>query len=318
MEHEKAQELVPREVTDLLRDRVAQLLISDEWKSFEVACAQLKEHGEKYKERTIDPRFNAVWWAKGVEKLCREIGFAYCWLRAFKEYGDLHSESTAVCSFNIVYHADNAFTRICACRDKIALMILSYYIPFYPESIAERVPDFKQIRHAFRNPQKLETLTDKFERLKKIAKAHGHNPWRVPAQTPFEDAFSSLSNPNFDKAIGYRHSKIHRTEPGIILDGDKSDYGWYYIVPVDDVAVWRSKMQKLYGVGQCIEPELFEKYSIDQSTGILYDQIHPQEYQWTYDEASRCIKECLDRLLSTCRNCLDVLIETKYLFEVPE
>lgn len=159
-----------------------------------------------------DHRFNAFLWAFDVRNLCSQIGYSYCWMKAYADHyktevseGDMpwHTD------FHVSYYADNCITRIDSSRDKTALMVWAYYCAFDPE---KPVLVYEDVTERLRSPKNFGLVLEEPESFLKCLKL--------------------LSNEEFKTIEDYRHLKIHRREPRYEMYGVKPHHDWPYLFPL--------------------------------------------------------------------------------------
>ncbi len=152
--------------------------------------------------------------------------------------------------FHVSFFADNCITRIYSCRDKLALMVWSYYCPFNPEK-KDEVLNYLPI----------------FKRLKKPV-IFGMS---IKHQDKFLYHLEHLKGNDFFFVESYRHFKIHRREPGIEIYGVKPHHDLDYIIPLfdsNDINLFEKKLEELY-------PDQHFREIIKKGCyikGVLFDQ----------------------------------------------
>lgn len=156
---------VSQEVEKLYAEEERLLLSSKEWLAFIKSYNGFRRVAYKA-SLPFDPRFNAVHWGFGINGLCREIAFGYCWMNAYATYYKSQtppSAQPANVQFHVSYFADNSITRIDSCRDKIALMVWAFYCPFNPENRPNA--GLCQCIGSFEAPVTFRTISEKLSRL---------------------------------------------------------------------------------------------------------------------------------------------------------
>lgn len=92
---------VSEKVEKLHTEEEKLLLSSKEWLAFVKSYDGFRKSAFKA-SLPFDPRFNAVHWGFGVNGLCREIAFGYCWMNAYATYyknQTLPSAKPPTCNF---------------------------------------------------------------------------------------------------------------------------------------------------------------------------------------------------------------------------
>ncbi len=236
----------------------------------------------------FDPKFNVVHWAISVIGLCKEIAYSYCWLKAYeKKYKNENTPNSlpAHVDFRVGYFSDNCITRIDSCRDKIALMVWSYFCNFNPEKRNE-VLDFKSV----------------YDRMK-FPKKYGLK-WKNPEK--FLKILEKLNDSRFNRIERYRNLKIHRLEPRIEIYGVKKHHGWPYMIPLyakDEIKRFEIDLKKKVTKHHSLE-KLKEECTFD---GVLYDHRKIKDSIWNYEEVSKLIETWLKILSSCTADCLEIL-----------
>ncbi|MDD5504400.1 MAG: Cthe_2314 family HEPN domain-containing protein [Candidatus Omnitrophica bacterium] len=247
-----------------------------------------KKLNDACRDIPFDWQFNAIHWVFGIRKICDEIAFSLSWMKAYAEvYKAIHPPESALShtNFQISYFADNCITRIDSCKDKIALMIWSYYCPFDPR---ENVLIYEHIRERIAFPLKF-----------------GLNIKGVKKLLNYLDL---LNNDAFDQISRYRHMKIHRREPRIEIYGPKTHHDWPYMVPLyktKEKEKWHKKVDEKYP-----DMEKWDRESIKKSCyikGILFDQEVLKERLWAYNDIENLIYECFLAVLKSASGCFHVL-----------
>lgn len=233
----------------------------------------------------FDPKFNATHWASGVNMLCREIFFSYCWMNAYaKFYKKLIKPTSrpANVDFHVSYFADNCITRIDSCRDKLALMVWAFYCPFNPE---KQVLNYEGI----------------IERLK--------YPVKFGLKLKNHDAFLNnlerLKGPDFSKVEKYRHYKIHRLEPRIEIYGVQPHHGWSYMIPLienKEIMRWEKELERQYP-NQAHRERIKKGCFIE---GVLFERRRIKERFWGFDNIQKHIESCMVKLFKASAGCFRV------------
>lgn len=207
---EKYQDVIPKMVIDNYIGEIESARGWFEWKTLVEDYINLKD-AYFSKVSSSDHRFSTFLWAYDVRSLCNQIGYSYCWMRAYADYyrasvseGDLPSHT----DFHVSYYLDNCIVRIDSTRDKMALMVWSYYCVFDPE-------------------KRLLVYEDIVERLTNQAKFG----LALKRGEDFLQYLEQIENGSFKLIEGYRNSKIHRREPRYEMYDVKSHHGWPYLSP---------------------------------------------------------------------------------------
>lgn len=248
----------------------------------------------KFRSQTLDfphdPRFNAVFWAYDLSNLCREIIFGFCWSEAWAEFykkkipeGEMPSNSFMQLSF----YAGNCITLIDSCRDKLALMVWSYFCSFDPNKRRE-VLVFEEV----------------FERLQAPIKFG----LKLENHQEFLECLEKIKGEDFNRIEVYRHLKIHRLEPRIELYKKGPHQEIPYLVPlvsVESIQKFKESLKERYPEPDFRET-IFEQCKIE---GILFSTISVKNQIWEYDTIRNHIKNCMLRLLEATSGCWDELLK---------
>lgn len=256
-----------------------------EWISFSKAYKSLYDASIR-SNLPFDPRFNSIHWALDVAGLINEILFSYCWMAAFAGYyrAKIKADSKPGHSyFPVSYFADNCITRIYSCRDKIALMVWAFYVPFNPEL---QVLDYKEVVRRLKNPIKYGLI--------------------IKNQEYFLKGLGIVNGSDFNQIEQYRHIKTHRREPRVEIYGVKSYHGWPYLIPVEspsDIDEFEKKLEKDYPDHQ--HREIIKKSCYKKE--ILFNSRTIKNHLWDFDKVQAFIKTSLIKLLKASDCCFRVL-----------
>ena len=233
-----------------------------------------------------DWRYNATYWAMDVADVCAEIGFSVASMRAFAKLSEECDRSGRQSSEGRVsYYADNAATRISSCRDKLALLAWSYYCPFNPDK-KEEVLTFEMVRKRFRSP------------IKFGLRLQGHEE--------FLAELNKLVGKHFDKAIEYRHKKVHRMEPRVMLRKPENPDQRAYLFPLvtEDECNFDAELSKKYPE-DAIREAIREGCFID---GVLFDRRAPGQLLWHFEEFDQFTHACWKDLCDAAAGSCEVLL----------
>jgi hypothetical protein len=237
----------------------------------------------------FDPKFNSMHWAFDVWQLINQILYSICWMDTYAAYYKKHIEEeseAAHVNFHASYYSDNAITRIDSCRDKLSLMVWSYYVPFNPEKKQE-ILDYPQIVERLRCP------------LKFCLKIEEHEK--------FLNSLQNLSDKNFSSLEQYRHTKIHRREPRIEIYGVKSHHDWPYMFLLSsekEIKEWEKKYSKKYSDDAWRYRDLRKDSTIN---GYLFDQRNVTGRLWGYNDLTKAINETFIKLVVSAGECYKIL-----------
>jgi len=240
------------------------------------------------RELHFDPRFNAIHWAIDIASVGNEIAYAYCWMNACATaYKQDHPPGSlpADVSPRLSFFADTCFTRLHSGRDKLALMVWSYFCPFNPER-KEGVLDYRGVVSRLRYPAKY------------AAAISGHEPLLAHLET--------LKNRDFKRVEHYRHLKVHRREPRIEIHGVKPFHDWSYMIPLfneQEIEKWESEARKNHPtVPEWVDVR--EQCTVD---GVLYDHRRLEDRLWDFAEVERLLKRCSERFAVASAECFRIL-----------
>ena len=215
----------------------------------------------------FDPRHNAVHWAFDCLSLCREIVFSFCSMEGHATTNAVKKDGNL---FYLCYFADNCMTRIDAFRDKAALLVWAYCCPFNPERREEVL-----------------TLEEVLRRLRCPVRFGLH----IKSQDPFLEQLAKLEAPCFKRAETYRHLKIHRLEPKILMSPPEDSDGLPYMFPVSgekEVKKLRQRLKQMYP-GERDRRHVEKNCYID---GVLFESRPTKNEYWYYKDVARFTCEC--------------------------
>jgi hypothetical protein len=277
--------------TELLGARLKEecrILSLKEWKRCEASLKGLRNASLRATRNNI--QFNAIHWAFDVFRLLREIIFGITWMNAhatlYKKRVRPQSGPAHVDLF-VSYFADNCVTRIDSCRNKLALMVWAFYVPFNPEERSE-VLDYRKVLERFICPLKFGL--------------------RIKSHSGFLSSLETLHNEDFRRLEKYRHLKIHRREPRIEMYGVEPHHDLPYLLPLIDkneILRWRASLHRQYPHMKTGELQRIEKgCHID---GVLFDQRRLKDRVWGFEAIKKHIENSLDALLSASASCFQIL-----------
>lgn len=276
---------IPSEVQRLFLTEQDKLRQRDEWRRF---CDAERSLLAAIDVLPFDPRFNAVLWVLDAAGLCRQIAYSRLWMTAYAEHYKATvpmGERLSDTQFHVQYFADNAIVMTYACRDKVALAVWAYYVPFNPEE-PEDVLDYRAIMERLNHPARFGI------RLRRVE--------------PFLDCLEHLGTQEFTVVKRYRHLKVHRREPRIEIRRVAPHHGGDYLLPCDGAAE----------EGR-LDDTLAEAYPDAESraavrlgcvvNGILYNRRRLKDAIWYYGDVAGVTCRCLRALLQASSQCMAVL-----------
>lgn len=233
----------------------------------------------------MDPRFNSISWAQDVLSMINQIVFGFCWMEAFASwYQEEHDPESGPYSdfFHVSYYADNCIIRINSSKDKVALMIWAFYCPFDIRK-KEEILGFKKVLERLRTPKKFAIKLEKKEE--------------------FCRSLNKLNNDNFKSLEKYRHLKIHRREPKIIM-GEIQDYHYRdYRFPMfeqSEIDEWEGNLTR--------DHDLIEKLKKNSTfDGVEFKSERLDDLLFPYTEVKRHIEKSLKILLNEVSVCFKIL-----------
>lgn len=232
----------------------------------------------------FDPRFNSVNWMFDCFQLAKEIVYSYCWMVA---HADAVSQTGSDADFYIQYYADNCITRINSFRDKAALLAWSYYCAFNPNNRAE-VLGFSKVVERLRHPVRFGLV--------------------LKDQDAFVTQLEKLQGSCFERMTSYRHLKIHRIEPKILMRPPQRSDGLSYMVPLFDekeIKNWKEKLEAMY-------PDDNFRKGIEKGcykNGVLFDRIPVRDEFWCYTEVAEATQKCVHVCIDVARALSQILRE---------
>lgn len=236
----------------------------------------------------FDPRYNAVPWAFDCLTLAREIVYSYCWMEAHAASQEVRNRGNL---FYVSYFADNCMMRIDSFKDKAALLVWAYYCPFNPER-RDEVLQFEDIVSRLRCPIRFGlTIRNQQAFLKELEKLQGRY---------------------FKRAERYRHLKIHRREPKIILQPRTQSDGLPYMFPLisdKDIKSWHKKLRKQYR-DQKVRSRVERSCYIQ---GTLFDKRETKDEYWCFREVRKLTRECVCSVIDVAKGLSTILRRRKPL-----
>lgn len=235
----------------------------------------------------FDWRYNATHWALNVANVCIEIRYSIAWMRAFARYSTECSEKDRrAAEGQVSYYADNAATRISSCRDKIALLAWSYYCPFNPDK-KEEILNFELIRERLTNP------------IRFGLNLMGHGA--------FLDELNKLVGPHFERATTYRHKKVHRMEPRVMLrkpeNPDQPSY-MFALTTDKEIRQFDQKLAKMYP-DESFRAVIRDNCFLDD---VLFDRRAPNELLWHFTDFDEFTYSCWKSLCDATAGSCDILL----------
>jgi hypothetical protein len=286
----KVEALTPEtiELINLRAREEKRVLSLKEWKRCASSLRRLRDTWPRARQFNI--RSNAVHWAFDVFRLLREVAFSVSWMNAhailYRKRVNSTSASAHVDLF-VSYFADNCVTRIDSCRDKIALMIWAFYVPFNPEQKSE-VLNYGKILERLRCPLKFGL----------DIRNHG----------AFLSTLEALQSQDFKRVEKYRDLKIHRREPRIEMYGVQPHHDFPYLLPVTDkeeINLWKTALRRQYAsLGARELQTLEEGCYID---GVLFDQRRLKDRVWGFQTIKSHIENSFISLSSASASCFQIL-----------
>lgn len=290
-EREEVKKIISPFVEQSFWEDWKEIMALDQWSSFSDSYKSLRKAASSG-PLPFDPKFNSIIWAIDVAKLCQEIAFSYCWMNSYAKFykkqvrpGTQPSDT----DFHVSYFADNCIVRINSCRDKLALIVWAFYVPFNPEERKE-VPDYQYIVKQLKHPKKLGL--------------------KIKNQNSFLTPLALLKGTDFKCVEKYRHFKIHRLEPRIELYGVNPHHDWPYMLPVvkeKDKENWEENLKSVY-----TDPLLYKIVKEGcYINGVLYDRDKIEDRLWSYEEIEKHIRSCLIKLVEASDGCFRTLRKRK-------
>jgi hypothetical protein len=240
----------------------------------------------------FDWRYNATHWAENAASVCTEIGYSIAWMRAFAQYSsECDERGQWAAESRVSYYADNAATRISSCRDKIALLAWSYYCPFNPDKKHE-VLTFDLVRERLSNPIRFGLKLD--------------GPEALLAE------LNKLVGLDFERAATYRHKKIHRMEPRVMLHKPQTPDNPSYMFALTtekEIQAFDEKLAEMYPNDRFRE-QIREGCFQD---GVLFDRRAPDQLLWHFVDFDEFTYSCWKKLCDATAGCCDILLSREPL-----
>lgn len=234
-----------------------------------------------------DWRYNATYWAQDAADLCLEIAHSIAWMRAYAKYASECEDADQRLAEGLVsYYADNAATRVGSCRDKIALVVWSYYCPFNPDKRSEVL-----------------TFLDVHERLTMPIRFG----LRLDGHESFLHELNKLTSEDFKEATEYRHKKIHRMEPRVMLREPTShDHPSYMfaLATKKDIEQFDKKLEEMYP-DDTLRAVVRESCVVD---GVLFDRRPPKQLRWHFEQFDRFTYACWRSLCDATAGSIEILL----------
>lgn len=262
----------------------------DEFRKFESASNSLLHEADKIDIflNTPDPRFNSISWARDVDWLIDQVYFSFYWMDAFAKYfEEKHDSSKGPYGdyWPTSFYADNCIVGIHSCRDKIALMIWAFYCPFDIRK-KEEILDFDGVTKRLRYP------------VKYAIKVEGSEEFYNPLNGLNDSVFKDISE--------YRHKKIHRREPKVIMGEIQNFHYRNYTFPVLDPSEledWKSQMKGMNYDSETID--LILKNSVFD--GVKYRSKPVDELLISYSDVHEQVERAFKKILKVATACFNIL-----------
>lgn len=170
----------------------------------------LKSKFNQYQTRNW--KFNSFHWANDVKRLADQLVYGFSKLKSHcKAYKDFTTDgqSSSNTYGPVSFYADTCILNLYSMRDKLALLVWSYFHPF--------------------NPNEKNEVLSYYQVLKRL-KAPQNFGFNFDFQDNFVSALQwmSKSKDHFVQLEKYRHYKTHRWEPRIEIYGKKDYQGFPY------------------------------------------------------------------------------------------
>ena len=242
-------------------------------------CSMRREEKALYEatrgDIPFDPRYNAVNWAEDCLGLANEIAYSFCWMEA-------HAATDAVAPdanlFGLCYHADNCIMRIDSFRDKAALLAWAYYCPFNPER-KEEVLRFEEIVARLRCPIRFGLS--------------------ISNQRGFLKELERLEAACFKQVEQYRHLKIHRLEPKIVMRERRgSDRSYLFLLSTEkEIKNLEKRLNKDYS-----DPRAQALMKRQCLIARVYFDSRPSKNEfWFYKDVRDFTRQCTYACIDTAR-----------------
>lgn len=303
---------IPDKVLSGFREETRRIVDNEYWVTFAETMLSVREVGFNRALATNDPRRNWVHWAFDVDRLCREIALELAWFIAWAIYWkQLPSDGDwpRVSYQEVNSHADNAITRVFSCRDKLSAMVMAYFVPFDPNE--KILPDYKSVVRVLKDPSLLEKFVERRPLLRDIAASKESCPWTISGHESFTEALLGLRTDKFQSLQKYRHMKVHRREPIILLHGNKHNHTWSYSIPAQSDETWFDNLKnesedKGWGYTDEFILDFLKPNAIHN--GILYEEPKLLDHLFDYDEIADPLESCYWALIYASTVCLDELM----------
>ena len=234
---------------------------------------------------------NSFHWALDVAQLVEQIQFGYCWMKTYGSWCEegLKEDPKPYSTYPLVsYFGDNCIVGIHSCKDKLALMIWSYYCAFDPTK-KEEILTYRDILKRFRYPVKYAL--------------------EIKGRKEFLGVLENLNTSDFKQIEKYRHQKIHRVDPQIIMGKIANFHYREYRFPIlneKDKKGWENSLN----TSDSEFIELMEKNST--FNGIQYMSKRLRESLFEYSEISISMNECMKSLFKSVGECFVILDKRLY------
>ncbi len=299
---------IPDKVLDRYQDFLRTIESRDHWRPFIEVSQTLDDVVSEFGIGSMNFEANSLLWGKDVADLVKEIAINLSWMQAYGSYIQSLDDYEQGSYFQVNTHADHAILRIYSCRDKLAAMVLAFYVPFDP-SDDENLPSFREALAILRNPDKIRKFIKRHQSLGNLVGSDGESPFPILDCQEFLEAFEILNSESFEYLANYRHAKVHRREPRIIVGNIQSCYGASYVLPVMNRDHWWRDLENMYPNAH---KSLLEK--IEESStrdGILYEARKPQEYLFEFEAVRWHTTESFERILRAGKQCFSRLVSDK-------
>lgn len=164
-------------------------------------------------------------------------------------------------------------------------MAWAYYCPFNPNN-KEEVLGFEQVLERLQYPVRFGLAVKHHE--------------------AFVAQLDRLRGSHFDRMRAYRHRKIHRIEPKILMRPPQPPDGLSYMVPLfreKEIKDHREKLKEIY-------PDDSFREDIEEGchiNGVLFDRIKVKEEYWHYAEVEEAARKCTHACIDVARALSQIL-----------
>jgi hypothetical protein len=161
----------------------------------------------------------------------------------------------------------------------------AYYCPFNP-NVKEEVLGFEQVLDRLQHPARFGLA--------------------IKHQEAFVAQLEQLRESHFDQIRGYRHLKIHRIEPKILMRPPQPPDGLSYMVPLfreKEIEDHREKLRQMY-------PDDNFRKTIEggcRINGVLFARIPIKEEYWHYAEVEKAARKCTYACIDVARTLSHIL-----------